>query len=73
MTYKSLPIARALPVACDIDGRSYEQQMADFDRKHGVEEATVSECHYEVYDNGRWQETAQGSRFDEWWMGTIEQ
>jgi hypothetical protein len=46
--------------------------MADFDRKHGVEEATVIECHYEVYDNGRWQETAQGSRFDEWWMGTVE-
>jgi hypothetical protein len=73
MTYKLLSIARALPIARDIDGRSYEQQIADFDRKHGVEETEIIECQYEVYDNGRWQETAQVSRFDEWWMGTIEQ
>jgi hypothetical protein len=62
--YKPLPIAR------DVDGRSYDEQMADFNHKHQAHEPEVIECHYEVYDNGRWQETSQGSRFDEWWMGT---
>jgi hypothetical protein len=65
MTYKSLPIAR------DIDGRSYEQQMADFNRKYGVEETEIIECHYEVWDGQRWQETGQGERFMDVYMETV--
>lgn len=67
--YKPLPSHKPLPLLRLADGRSAEEWMADFDRRHGIIPAgDVIECDYEVWADDGWQRQAPSS-YEMWGEG----